>query len=188
MTQGRKIERRTRFFLCCEGDSEFSYGAFLQNLANDRDQCNIHIVRTVLQPGAGSPVALAKKAVEKYRDEVEKHGECKAKALLLDSDVHQEKPINERREFEQIMKKENFIVIWQKPNHEGFLLNHFQGYEKANPPKNKTKQALQKIWNDYDKPMTAESIHKKIGIKDVCRRSRAHSEFRRFLKAIGLIC
>lgn len=188
MIQGRKIERRTRFFLCCEGESEFSYGAFLQNLADDKDQCHIHIVRTVLQPGAGSPVALAKKAVAKYRDEVERHGECKARALLLDSDVHQAKPPSERREFGQIMKREKFNVIWQKPNHEGFLLNHFQGYERVNPPKNSTEKELKKIWNDYDKPMTADSIYQKISIKDVYRRSRTHSEFRRFLKTIGLIC
>lgn len=188
MTQQLKKEKRTRFFLGCEGESEYAYGAFLQCLADDKDQCNIHIFRTILQPGAGSPVVLAEKAIKKYKDEFRKRGPFLAKAIMLDLDNHKTKPIREQQEFRRILKEENFIVIWQKPDHEGFLLNHFCGYENVRPPNGKADQALKKVWRCYDKPMNAESINKKLSIKDVCRLSRVHAEFRKFLKAIGLIC
>lgn len=188
MTQQPKKGKKTRFFLGCEGESEHSYGAYLQSLADADDRCNIHIVRTVLQPGAGSPLALAKKAIKKYKEEARKHGQCKVKALMLDIDTHKTKSARERQEFRHILSKEDFIIIWQRPDHEGFLLNHFSSYERACYPKGKAERVLKKVWRGYNKPMDAESIDKKLSINDVCRRSRTHSEFRRFLKAIGLVC
>jgi len=54
------IRRRSRIFLGCEGESEQSYGAFLQRLADERGLM-VHILSANLRP-AGDPLALAEKA------------------------------------------------------------------------------------------------------------------------------
>lgn len=60
MRRKRGIEKRTRFFLGCEGESEQAFGSFLNRIALEAD-LKIHIVAVNLQP-AGDSLALARKS------------------------------------------------------------------------------------------------------------------------------
>lgn len=87
MSRGRTIERRSRIFLGCEGESEQAYGALLQRFA-DRADLKIHIVIRNLQP-AGDPLALAEKAVREVSKEGRK-APFAGKAIMLDTDLLEE--------------------------------------------------------------------------------------------------
>ena len=77
------IQRRSRIFLGCEGESEQGYGAFLQKLV-DESGLSVHVLPVNLQP-AGDPIKLAEKAVRAYARE-KKNGGFAGKVILLDMD------------------------------------------------------------------------------------------------------
>ena len=57
--------RPRRPILGCEGSSENGYGALLDRLARDIDALHLHIHHEILQPGAGDPLALVQRAIER---------------------------------------------------------------------------------------------------------------------------
>ena len=58
------IPQRKRVFLGCEGESEASYGALLGWLADEPPPLDVHIEPRVLQPGAGDPLELVRRAID----------------------------------------------------------------------------------------------------------------------------
>jgi hypothetical protein len=61
-----RIPPRRRFFLGCEGESEQSYGALLQIVADESLQLRIHLDLQLL--GGGDPLAIVEAAVEEARN------------------------------------------------------------------------------------------------------------------------
>ena len=161
MTIPMTTKKRTRFFFGCEGKSEKTYGQFIQKIA----LCNkLHITFQLCDCKGGSPLDVANKAIE---DSIKQNREAypiKAKFLFVDCDKLDEMKTNETRELKKLLENENFITIWQKWDHEGFLLRHFRGHENDFPPKSESLSALKRVWPSYQKgKMTLRDYDKKIG-------------------------
>jgi hypothetical protein len=175
------IKRRARIFLGCEGESEQGYGAFLQKLA-DESGLSVHVLPVNLQP-AGDPIALVEKAVKSYARE-EKKGGFAGKAIVLDVDRLAELPDHGQRVL-NLLTHEQFCAIWQRPDHEGFLLRHFAGHDQDDPPRGRSMAALQTVWPAYHKNMSAVDLKRTLSIAHVERAAAVIPELRVLLKLIG---
>jgi len=182
MSGRRMIERRSRIFLGCEGESEQGYGVFLQRLA-DAATLNIHIVIKNLQP-AGDPLALAQKAVLIF-DKEDQKAALIGKAIMLDADRLSEAQDRGRQALE-LLARERFTTIWQRPDHEGLLLRHFAGHEHDDPQRGRSMQALQALWPGYHKNMAAADLQRGLTLEHVARAARVTPELMSLLRMIGL--
>ena len=90
-----RIPPRRRFFLGCEGESEQSYGALLQSIADESLQLRVHLDLQLL--GGGDPLAIVQAAVEKARARARNRGRFVRHAVLLDSDRHGHAPERDNR-------------------------------------------------------------------------------------------
>lgn len=178
------IKRRTRFFLGCEGKSEVSYARAIEEIAKDE---GLPITFDVSRFDGGDPSVIAASAISSAAEKESEIDPFKAKALLLDIDRLDEKNRQDSDRIVKQLKDNDFITIWQKPDHEGFLLKHFSGYEDNRPPKGLSMKALQKAWPDYRKGMTRRDYIKNITIDDVKRAAGKNSDLESFLRAIGLM-
>ena len=181
MNGRRTIGRRTRIFLGCEGESEQGYGVFLQRLA-DEHRLHVHIRPVNLRPG-GDPLALSEKAVQAYAKE-EKKGGFAGKVILLDADRLSEPPDRGLTALD-LLRREGFTTIWQRPDHEGILLRHFAGHEQDDPPRGRSFTALQAVWPGYHKNMSAKELKRTLSIAHVQRAAVVVPELRVLLTLIG---
>lgn len=182
MTRRRRtIEKRKRIFLGCEGESEQSYGVFLQKLA-DTQGLKVHIDAVNVQP-AGDPLAVVQKSIRAF-SKAEKKGRIAYKAVLLDADKLEEVPDNGRNAIAHL-NKEGFTAIWQKPDHEGFLLRHFEGQQHADPPRGQSMARLQREWPNYHKNMPAIDLQKVLTLDQVLRAASVNPELLELLAVIG---
>jgi hypothetical protein len=182
MKRRRAIPKRKRIFLGCEGQSEQAYGRFLNNLA-ELSGAKVHVVTVNLQP-AGDPHKLAIKAMD-ARKRLEREGGFVGAALMLDIDRLEELPDKGRRVREILIESE-LITIWQVPDHEGFLLRHFRGYEDSILPRGKSFDPLRAEWPTYHKNMAAMDLQRTLTIDHVRRAEKACTELTELLKAIGM--
>lgn len=180
----RTIERRTRVFLGCEGESEQGYGAFLQRLA-DAKNSKVHVVTVNLQP-AGDPLKLAQKAALAFDREMKKGGSFAGQAVMFDTDRLVDLQ-DGGQEVRAILARKGFISIWQRPDHEGFLLRHFDGQEHRDPPRGASMAALTPLWPEYHKNMSASELQAKLGFEHVLRASGVEPDLRTLLELIGLL-
>ena len=178
------IKRRTRFFLGCEGMSEVSYARAIEEIAKDE---RLPITFDVSRFDGGDPSVIAASAISSAAEKESEIDPFKAKVLLLDRDRLDEKNRQDSDKILKLLKDNGFITIWQQPDHEGFLLRHFSGYEDIRPPKGRSMRALQKAWPNYKKGMTRRDYIKKIRLHDVKRAADAHPDLKSFLQIIGLI-
>lgn len=182
MIRRMKVPRRTRFFLGCEGESEQGYGAFLDRLADARG-LYVHIDVVNLQP-AGDPLALAQKAVQ-IANRRARGNPYAARAILFDADKLAE---NAQRavQVQPLLDAAQFIAIWQDQDHEAFLLRHFAGHERDNPPRGRTTAALQGQWAGYRKGMVARDIERVLSFEHVQRAAGVTPALATLLGALGL--
>ncbi len=180
------IQPRTPVFLGCEGESEQSYGQFLNDIINER-RLPYHIEVVNLSPGAGDPRSRLMRA----QKEIQKHARNRVKfryaALLMDSD--QIDGISGMRE---LLSAEAAIceigIIWQTPCHEAFLLNHFDGFMSSAPPTSVlAERELRQVWPEYSKPMTRQQLRRRITFTNALRLSASHPTFAALLQNIGLL-
>ena len=118
-----------------------------------------------LQP-AGDPLALAEKAVLLFDKENRKAGFA-GKSVILDADRLAE-PADRGRRALELLARERFTTIWQRPDHEGFLLRYFPGHERDEPPRGTSMAALQALWPGYHKNMAAANLQRKLNLAQVC--------------------
>ena len=182
MRRPRIIERRARIFVGCEGESEQAYGVFLQRLA-DNAGLKVHIVTKNLQP-AGDPLALAEKATH-FFDKENRKAPFLGKAIMLDADRLSE-PSNRGHQALELLKRERFATIWQRPDHEGLLLRHFAGHEHDDPPRGMSMPPLQSLWPGYHKNMAAADLQRQLTLEHVKRAARVTTELMSLLAMIGL--
>ena len=182
MNDRRRIERKRRIFLGCEGESEQGYGVLLQRLA-DGAGLKVHIVVKNLQP-AGDPLALAKKAVRQFNKDCQK-APFVGKAIMLDSDRLTEPPDRGAQSI-ALLEQEGFTAIWQQPDHEGLLLRHFPGHENDNPARGRALTALRAVWPNYRKNMAAADLQRKLTLTHVTRAAGVTPELMALLSLIGL--
>jgi len=180
----KRPDKKKRVFLGCEGESEESYGKFLEFLS-EKKKLGIHIVKPIL--GGGDTFALAKKAVNAYENEKQKGGIFEFKAVMLDTDMPFDLFKKRQNEAIRSLGSVGLIAIWQEQNHEALLLRHFEGHERDDPPAKIALYKLQAVWPEYHKNMSAYDLARKLSLDHVKRAARVTPKLNKFLVAIGLI-
>lgn len=183
MSRHRRIPKRPRFYVGCEGQSEVSYVALIRDLCEERD------VRVNVDPdnlSSGDPLSRVEEAIRRIRHKEAGLETFKACFLLLDSDQAQANQPKAEQAI-RLAKGHGIVLIWQQPCHEGFLLRHLAGHENDQPA-NATlaERALKKVWSEYSKPMDKRDLARKLALPDIARAARGAPALAKFLSELGL--
>lgn len=177
------IKQRERILLACEGESERSYGALLQHLANDSN-LHIHIdVKRCIAHSGGDLLALMKGIIPLMQKE-ERRAPYKVKAILLDSDLRQDNIDRDQAGLE-LAHKHNMLIIWQIYEHEAFLLRHLPACKNKKPTKGQGEWALRQALPNYTKPFPKSSLVKHFQIAQVRQATTVEVGLKSFLSQIG---
>jgi len=176
------IPQRRRFFLGCEGQSEHSYGALLQLLA-DSLRLHIHIELHDLQ--GGDPLAILESVITRLAKQVRNRGPFVARALLLDNDKYGQNQERDAR-IGPLAQKHNVLLIWQDPCHEGFLLRHLPGCQSLRPTTAAAAfTSLRKHWPEYNKPIAARRLSSRIGLAELALARTVEPDLASLLSLLG---
>jgi hypothetical protein len=176
------IQKRTRFFLAVEGDSEQSFVAWLQVLS----QTDLHIHLDSVPLGGGGFKSMLENAVRQHKRRAKTSGAYHARFLIVDGDRSEQGdwPIEKlRRE----AAKHKIIVCAQNPNHEGLLFRMLPGMERQIPEAASAQPKLKNRWPSYQKPMNAHGLGRQFSIDDLLRVARVDIDLRILLEKIGFI-
>ena len=176
------IQPRRRVFLGGEGHGEAGYGTLIGRLARDMPGAHVHVDVHVLQPGAGSPLALAERAAQIIRENERRRAAYAIKAVMLDSG--EEKLIAEAIAHARQIGIDH--LIWQSPDHEALLLRHLPNCQQRSPPHGASLEALLREWPQYRKPMAAQELAQRIALEQIKAACGVETELYAFLRAIGL--
>lgn len=171
------------FFSAAKGESEQRYGRELQEFAEDGG-LHVHLVIRNLQP-AGSPLALATKAVRLAGEEAQR-APLAGKAILFDADGLGASCESGRKAL-KMLEKGGFIAVLQRPDYEGLLLRHFAGHERDDPPRGESMSKLRALWPAYHKNMSAADLRQLLSLEQVIRAAEVTTELRSRLQIIGLV-
>jgi hypothetical protein len=176
------IDKRTRFFLAVEGESEQSFAKWLQELANNL--LHIHLDTYVLYGGGYE--SMLKEAVRLHKRGVTTKGPYKDRFLLVDSDRADDGDWSIER-FRQEAAKYDMTVCFQKPKHEAVLFRMTQGKENfiINAPA--AENLLRTVWPTYEKPVAARLLGQRYTLNDLLRMATSDADFRNLLQKIGLL-
>ncbi|MHB8422845.1 MAG: RloB domain-containing protein [Leptospirales bacterium] len=176
---------RRRFFLGCEGESERSYGKLLQILADEEPRRYIHLDCHVV--GGGDPLAIVEASHRKLKEQSHNHGPYVKWAILLDSDRIGQSPERDILAQEKAQEK-GFLLIWQQPCHEAFLLHHFSDRQAHKPPDCKAAHSdLTKAFPTYKKPMPANRLRSAFQCSDVISAALIEKELGMLLDWLGFL-
>ena len=178
----RRYPKRKRIFVGAEGESERSLARWLKILCEEQG-FKFHFDITV--SNGGDSLAITKHAVYEYRRRIQTRGEFSSGLILLDSDRLQQ-DIKSGRDPAPEANSENLKLVYLKPNFEGLLLRLHEGREKQFPTADEAKRNLQRLWQNYRKPASAEELHKRFGIEDIRRVAPHDSNLRWILEKLGL--
>lgn len=188
MARGRKIKRRKRLFVGCEGESEQGYAALLQRFADDR-KVAVHADAKVISR-AGDPLAIVERAIA-----MAEHGEkgskpaYSARFVMLDTDLIGRNPGRDAK-LDGLVAKHGFILLRQNCCFEAFLLRHIGGHETREPPNQEIAlRDLKAVWLGYKKGLPALELCKRIAVEDVQRAAQnsRNADFCKLLEAFGLL-
>lgn len=177
--------QRVPVFIGCEGQSEVAYAAWLRNQVRDRDLA-YHLELADLGRGAGDPLARVEMAIERVERWERNREQFAGRFIFLDTD---QLAISRARAQDARTRAEEsgFVIIWQEPTHEAFLLRHLEGHLTKRPAtKRLADQALVKVWADYQKPRTPEQLEQRLQLEGAYRVSGTLPELDNLLRAIGL--
>ena len=174
------IPQRTRFFVGCEGDSEYSYALFLQRLAN-RQGLHVHLHR--VNTGGGDPLAMVEEAVSDLRRALQK-GKFAGRFMLLDEDRIGADHARDAK-MRALAAKAGLDLILQQFDHEAVLLRHFLGHQSKRPPPGHSDAQLRQVWAGYKKPMSADELLQQLTVADLQRAMKVEPDLAAMLKAIG---
>jgi hypothetical protein len=181
-TRRARIPPRRRFFLGCEGESEQSYGALLQILADESLQLHVHLDLQLL--GGGDPLAIVEAAVQKSRERARKRGRFVRRGVLLDSDRHGHAPERDNG-IAPLAQAHGLLLIWQRPCHEALLLRHLPRCQTLRPSSSAAAEAaLVRQWPEYQKPMPTIRLAEKLGLSEIQSAAQVEDELRGFLSLL----
>ena len=186
MTSRRRpfIERKKRFFLGCEGESERAYGSLIQRISEDKS-LRIFLDMPILN--GGNPRSIIEQAIKQAEKHSSKRGAFFGKAVLLDTDTLIESPKGTRQKLEMLAQSHNMLLIWQDPCHEAFLLRHLVGGESLRPGNSRIAiNTLRRRWPAYERPMHVASLYNRIGYTDLLRATSVEPILKDFLTLLGL--
>ena len=178
----RRHPKRKRIFVGAEGESERSLAKWLRILCEEQG-VSFHFDITV--SNGGDSLTITEHAVYEYRKRTQTKGKFSSGLILLDSDRLQQ-DIQSGRDPEPKANSENLKLVYLKPNFEGLLLRLHIGREKQFPTADEAKRNLQRLWQSYRKPASAEDLHKRFRIEDIQRAALYDSDLRWMLEKLGL--
>ncbi len=180
----RVIEARARIFVGCEGESEDGYATFLATLARDLGlpvAVDPHILKN------GDPLSRLQWAVACVDREQKKRGAYVARFAFLDTDQRDLVP-GRSVEIATLARQHDITLIWQEPDHEGLLLQHFDHKERKRPAtKAESMKAVLRVWNGYEKNSTARQYARALSREHLTRAADRHEALRCLLAEIGLV-
>ena len=185
---GRKgrISPRSRIYFGCEGSSEVGFGRIIQDLA-DIAKLHIHIDTDDFGTRAGASRARVEFAIQQIKRKESSRGSFVHKAILMDFDQIE----RNEQEFDlvnQLARKADIQIIWQRPCHEALLPRHLPGCVDRRPQTTELSLTqLKTQWPEYRKPMTRFQLSRRIGIRELRQAANVEPELTAFLKAIGII-
>lgn len=175
----RKI--KTPVFLAGEGKSERGYGRWLGRLASQHD---VSIALRSDHLNGGDPLHLVEEAVKKLL-QIERTGrKYHYRGILLDHDLVGIDQGRDQRAF-SLAKTKKFVLIWQRPTHEAFLLRHFKGHQNKSPDKKSAKRALRQVWPEYEPGMDATRYEAKLEFDNLVVARSVEPDLDSFLTGIG---
>lgn len=177
---------KKRIFLGCEGDSEVSYGRFLNELLQ-RSNAPYVIATENLGIGAGDPVTRLYRAAQMIDRQTDARGAFHRRFALLDDDqVANDEP--RRRQAEAIAAEHRIRIIWQRPCHEAFLLRHFPRHTTRQPATTALAlAAVQDVWPDYRKGLAAARIAERLTLPQVQAVAAVEDGLAELLRVVGLL-
>jgi hypothetical protein len=177
------IPQRDRIFFAGEGESEQAYGRLLADIS-DENHLNLSIDVVPLGHGLGNAREVIVEARKKLGRRERQRGAYKLAVVFVDHDKYSELSQNQRADIDRIVRDRKLTVIWQLPDHEGFLLRHFETKSNANIAPGRALEKLQKVWPNYEKPMTAKDLAQKISLREIERASCTVPGYVDFLKRL----
>jgi len=177
--------QRKRLFVGCEGESERTYAALLQRIAN-LNELLVHIDPVLLQPGGGDPCALVERASGLLRQRERRSGSPYAERfVLLDSDKLGHAPRRDARA-RQIAGQAGLQLVWQEPCHEAMLLRHLEDCANLRPATAVlAMQQLTRRWPEYRKGMAAVRLADRIDLLGDRRVAQNDAPLAARLAAVG---
>ena len=173
-----------RFFVACEGNSEFGYAAFLQSLALELSLL-IHL--DIRKCHGGDPLAIVERAVRELNTKRNRRGGYNGQAIFLDADRRDDVP-DRTALADRLIREHGFTAIWSVPAFEVQLLKHLDGCERLQPATSTLAfQQLQDRWPEYRKGMTANELRTRLDYAAVERAASVLPELHEFLVEIQLI-
>jgi hypothetical protein len=176
------IDKRTRFFLAVEGESERSFARWLQELSNNA--LHIHLDNYILYGGGYE--TMLKEAVRLHKNGVTTKGPYKDRFLLVDSDRADQGDWSIDR-LRQEAAVHDMTVCFQKPKHEAVLYRMTQGRENAVVNAAAAETLLKSVWPTYEKPVDARMLRQRYTLDDLLRMAAPDADFRNLLQIIGLM-
>ena len=179
----RIIKKRVRFFLAVEGESEQSFVRWLQLLSDDRT--SIHLDSYPL--GGGGFKSMIETAVRLYDKQSKSKGSYRERFLIIDGDRldSQDWSLNKLKEETE---RQKFILIVQRPNHEGLLYRMIPGKERDVPTGTLAASKLKAGWPTYQKPSNAHVLSGRFSFDDLLRLAKVDADLENLLTQIGLMC
>jgi len=178
------IPQRTRVFVGCEGESEQGYSRFVAAVTVDRGKpfaIDSHILK------GGDPLSRIESAVKIIAQEMDKRGKYEFKFVFQDAD-QSGLDADRDRQAADLARKHDILMIWQEPDHEGFVLLHFDHTERRHPTtKAQSMAAVKKVWSSYEKASTAKQYASKLGLADLARAGQRHAGLNELLTALKLV-
>ena len=182
MSSRTVIRKRRRFFLAVEGESEQSFVRWLQLLSEGR--CSIHLDSHPL--GGGGFKSMLQQAVRWHDKQSRSKGAYEARFLIVDGDRAEVQDWSLDKLREEAAKK-NFIVIVQRPNHEGLLSRMIPGKERDISTAAMATSKLKSGWPTYQKPSNAHMIAAHFGFEDLLRLGKFDADIEKLLTRIGFM-
>lgn len=176
------IPQRKRVFIGCEGASEASYCALLARLAEGPPRLHLHIEPHILQPGAGDPLELVKKAISTLRFEEKRRAVFAVKAIILDRGQP-----DKCAAATLLASKAGILLVWQDPDHEALLLRHLPNCQQKRPPRGASLAALQREWPSYFKALPMLELARRISRAGVFAAASVEPDLQELLSAIGFV-
>ncbi len=174
-----------RIFVAFEGKSEIAFCAWLQDLC-DKHELNVHLDKPRQMKG-GDPLALVQCAL-KARERSEKSAGLghRHSCLLIDTDRLED---GSPRSSDAIVlaRRENMVLIRQRPCFEAVLLRLHEGYEKKVPATaTEALFQLQRVWEGYQKKLTRHQLAAKFTLAHLQRLASVEAEIAHLLAILGL--
>jgi len=182
-TKVLKRPQLKRVFLGCEGDSERSYGAWLQAVAKDY-KIGITVDTYPDTGGGNQPYDIIERCMLEMLRRERRYGPYFSRAILLDSDNINNDPDQNNNAIERA-RAHNVRVVLQDYEHEAFLLRHIAGHEHTRPNKGQGRAALQAAWPEYRRKFGKVQLYDKFGLEDLRRVCSVEPELREFLRSIS---